>query len=608
MKPIFNKTIPFAFVLFVSSIFIACNKENGDSSSGSTQLVVELAGITDGPDNNASAEINPIRSNRIKASASGSRSGTSNGIAIGQLALGQGDDLSYISGSKTVGYNSPATAESVFDEQPRELKSAVKNAATTPMGTDIKYRVLFFKGTDTTPFAIVDGAAGVNRNTVDITPGKIPGVNTGTNIRWVAYSYNSKNALPPYTTTTATNNAVLMNPVSSTMPDLLYKSGTLVATLGENRINLTLSRVMAKMRISINLSGTGRTIESATANIAAGSRNQGYFNLNTGKFERVTNATSGLNLQVTSTSTDKKIITFTDFYTVPTGYNAIYFNLTTLTVKGTSGIIQTNQNPKTYTFDPLNKQPKAGRTLLTEIAFTESPLVRFGLEYSRGYLYYDKHATTYKYNMLESEAVISDYTTPEGMLKYYFRNRKLLPVPEGTNDPEGDPCQKVYPLNFWMTPISLRAPFANGEPVQVGPYPTNNGDLGANTMTGAGGKRYWYLAARDESEIPADPGLYSYPEVRLLALGYRASHTATAPSDFKSPSDSPAAPAGLYLLGRNVAMQYKILKTGWNGDAYFNWTSLNTRNTPYSTQGFPLRCSRNYDFPAAPQSPFNWPN
>lgn len=78
------------------------------------------------------------------------------------------------------------------------------------------------------------------------------------------------------------------------------------------------------------------------------------------------------------------------------------------------------------------------------------------------------------------------------------------------------------------------------EPLLQMPYPSNNGDLAANSMTSDGGKRYWYLGARDESTTPADPSLYDYPEVRLLALGYRETHTATAPMDFRSPNKLPS--------------------------------------------------------------------
>lgn len=408
-----------AFLALGTLAVTSCNKDKNQNGqevpSDQSQLVVRIAGISDG------------ESTVKKASTSTSKS-SSNSI---ELVQSNGFDAIV-----AVDNNVPSNDATAFSQAALRASSGLK--AATPLGSTTTYRLYLYKN---------NGGTYTFTKSVQFTPGSEAPIQVPNgSYKWVALSYNNTDPIPDGD---ASNNLVLPQ-----NKDVLYAtSGATDITINSNTapLNITFNRLYARIAIEVNTLGMFAPINSATIAVTGQSAKAATINLATGALTVAATGGTPALTEVNFTNLDgnaaRKIAYY---YTADQTAQNLSVSVTNLKIQLDNG---TERNFGTTTLTQ-NKAitPVRGKNHRFLVGITESALT-FGsgsglAQWSRSNLYYKPgDATPYRFY----------HTNPQtNDPNSYFSFGAHLPRVLASANAAVDACALVYPAGLWKTPTSAQ--------------------------------------------------------------------------------------------------------------------------------------------------------
>ncbi len=430
-KKLTNKLFLASFLALGTLAVTSCNKDKNQNGQevpeGKSQLVVRIAGITDGNE-----EIS------TKASLTGSNASRSS------LKLTEGNSFDVISG---IDNEVPNISSSQSIAQPNLRASTGKHAAA--MADGIRYKLFFYKK-DGATYTYVKSAEfqALHETPVALEQGTY---------KWVALSYNTTESVPDRS---GADQVVL----TQDNRDVIYaNSGATDLVIGSSQstLNITFQRIFSRIAIEVNTLGMfGPMTGTPTISATGGKAKTGTVNLSNGT---VTNLTAGTNISFTAANFTNIDLTGTTlpagdsyrkvayFYTAPEA-TAQSLNLTLsglqikTDVKGTRnfGTTQLNQSNTIV--------PTAGTSKRFLVGVAESPLTYGTVKWARSNLYYRTggalNTTPYRFYHTNpyNPDVNESFFAFKGHLPRTFANSVAAQ--------QKDPCALVYPAGLWKTPTS----------------------------------------------------------------------------------------------------------------------------------------------------------
>ena len=324
-------------------------------------------------------------------------------------------------------------------------------AATVPLGSNKKYRLLVYDATNTL----------VNPTNNVFTAGSLATlkVDAGKQYTWIAYSLDETTD-PPFNPTTLQLTASELG-----NKNILYarSSAAVTANYGENLLNIILKHQRVRYDIIIDPRGVfggmtnGSTIDigtytGGTAKTFTTLVNTGNLNLTTGTYSGVTENNSGIsvtNMRDTSIGncTICKVATFHTIKKDPVSASTLAIQFKSLTINYPS-----SNDPTVYGEDLVavftNEAFTPNENNFYRLKATLVPGVQTanGLIWAPTNLYYDG---THKFRA-------SNYFAPQPFQDYF---RFLAETPSASAESGNDPCTRVLPLGTWRTPT--QAEFAS---------------------------------------------------------------------------------------------------------------------------------------------------
>ncbi len=381
------------------------------------------------------------------------------------------------------------------------------------MSTNRKYRVLIYNtdvnGNATTFVTQGQSSAGAPLN--------LP-VNRNKKYRWIAYSFNNENDIPPVSISDPKINVNVSN--NGMQEDFLYSTGLILTSdviNGQNPIAITFSRHLAMIRLEINSRGVFAPISTANVDIVttpSGFKN-GIFALLNGSYSSTSSATTVNNQNWNNILSDTIPLNwakYQDFYSVATSASMkLRIKINAITV--VSDRIQddapnsSTKKPRTFqnvTFDFPDFVAKPGRKYQALLQLLESPIKRGNTYWARGNLYYDPSISRNEYRFRYDNPYFKNINGGVNNILatdyWYGGLRPNLPA-----DPTVDPCSEVYPKGLWRLP-------ERGEFTEL-----INSRNPAVTRVNQVGNQGWYISWANVAEV----GSPTHPHKNLIftALG-----------------------------------------------------------------------------------------
>lgn len=435
MKKTNNLASKFALAAFFALGTLAvtsCNKDNNQTGqevpTGSSQIIVRIAGISDGASNSSKGSKSSIASHKTSSSKSI------------ELVSGNGFDAVI-----AVDNQIPASTKTP------SLRAANGTPVSSNMIAGTKYRLFLYKKT---------GATYTYENSYEFTVGQETPIDVkkGASYKWVALSYNNGEAVA----NRGTDDQLLL-PENK---DVLFASSTADLTIGDSTspINITFNRLFSRIGIELNTKGMFGPMNAATVTVTGHSTKTATVDLTTGALALAqTASTPAISfasfINITEGDASQKIAYFYTADETPQAIKVVVKDLSIKLDNGTNRVFSTSTLSQTQAIAP--ERGKNHRLLL---GLTESALTRDGVQWSRSNLYYKAgDVTPYRFNPTNDFNVIADP-------RAYFSFRGHLPMVLASNDPkkQKDPCALVYPAGLWKTPTAA----------QVGAITSRSGLLG----------------------------------------------------------------------------------------------------------------------------------
>lgn len=437
------------FVLLASVLFMSCENKESLQISSEGNLQVRMLGIE---------EYVSVEANNFKKKASASMQSGVQASDQPAIQIASYDEFDAIT---SVEVAEPFKKAGVIKKA--SISPSIKKlAAVSKLEGTTKYRLLFYKTSDNQ--VVVDE---------EILAGEAPIIQVPANVeyKWVAYSINESTL--PSTTGNVINKGDIAN------KDLLYASGLLTLSHGDNFLNLTFQRYTTKYEATINTRGLFATIHNDTK-VSLINQNGGLFK--TADFNILTGAiVSGTEEEIdltgsalTSVTPGEDDIKKAVFYTIlddPSQSNELGLRFAPLKITMTE-----DNSVRTFAAAGVGFQHNAitetstrGRVYSAEATLVESAIQVGDAYWARANLWFDPLATdpTKQYR----HRVSPHYRDPRKVGGWIDDADDLwrfnTTTPAGTSQTAGfDPCTAVYPNNFWKLPseqnfLSLSASFNN---------------------------------------------------------------------------------------------------------------------------------------------------
>lgn len=574
-------------VLFPIFCFLACSKEN-DNNLQKGNLEVNLQGVQD-----------YVGNEKIGSASLHKPSGNS-------LVIHSYDEFdAIIDFSVSDSYASEKGDVGKFASSSLANKNVSKVAAAVPIQDTVKYRLLIYKGNETTP-----------AYNLLLSKGDVPNISLyiGYTYKWVAYSINQS------TVPDVDSNIVPKATISN--KDFMYDSDNIVIAEGTNYLNITFRRLTSLLEVNLDTRGMFGSVASTT-NVKISNGNSGMisrtadFNVLNGQFVANTyqdvavNAVLMKNVDANDIPSGmKKVATF---YSVglPSAIeaNSLNIRLEPLAITLHEGTVRTFATQNVSLTHPA-LTPAAGRkyTITTNLIESAIQVVESGARWARSNLWYDASAVAgnrYRFRVSPHYRDLANFwlmpSPLVGMVPFSGYNRYYTDPNDlwnyGAATPSGarenvDPCKNVFPQNLWTMPSSTNfreLAFISGATVKRPDalWIVNRNDmrggfginLGLGTVTLFNTERYELLAKWNSlggSKIDEGYGKWYTPNYEsdmnnlyLSAVGYRRNST----GDFEAisrPSATNVLDAS--LLGSNLVNLG--LASGLSGGGFY-WTSDN---------------------------------
>ncbi|WP_313154586.1 hypothetical protein [Sphingobacterium multivorum] len=474
-----------AFLALGTLAVTSCNKDKNQNGqevpSDQSQLVVRIAGISDG------------ESTVKKASISTGKS-SSNSI---ELVQSNGFDAIV-----AVDNNVPSNDASAFSQAALRASSGLK--AATPLGSTTTYRLYLYKN---------NGGTYTFTKSVQFTPGtEAPIQVPNGSYKWVALSYNNTDAIPDGD---ASNNLILPE-----NKDVLYAtSGATDITINSNTapLNITFNRLYARIAIEVNTLGMFAPINSATIAVTGQSAKAATINLATGALTVAPSGGTPALTEVNFTNLDgnaaRKIAYY---YTADETAQNLSVSVTNLKIQ------LDNSTERSFGATALTQNkaitPVRGKNHRFLVGITESALT-FGsgaglAQWSRSNLYYKPgDATPYRFY----------HTNPQtNDPNSYFSFGAHLPRVLASANAAVDACALVYPAGLWKTPTAAQL----GNVISPASLGGLLGDLGLTNVAGID----VLVAAQDllAARVPNSTAATTYSEFTPTAGNNAAYGAATS--------------------------------------------------------------------------------
>ncbi|WP_286754057.1 MULTISPECIES: hypothetical protein [Sphingobacterium] len=474
-----------AFLALGTLAVTSCNKDKNQNGqevpSDQSQLVVRIAGISDG------------ESTVKKASTS---TGKSNSNSI-ELVQSNGFDAIV-----AVDNNVPSNDASAFSQAALRASSGLK--AATPLGSTTTYRLYLYKN---------NGGTYTFTKSVQFTPGSEAPIQVPNgSYKWVALSYNNTDPIPDGD---ASNNLVLPQ-----NKDVLYAtSGATDITINSNTapLNITFNRLYARIAIEVNTLGMFAPINSATIAVTGQSAKAATINLATGALTVAATGGTPALTEVNFTNLDgnaaRKIAYY---YTADETAQNLSVSVTNLKIQLDNS---TERNFGTTTLTQ-NKAitPVRGKNHRFLVGITESALT-FGsgtglAQWSRSNLYYKPGDPT-PYRFYHTNPQTNDPNS-------YFSFGAHLPRVLASANAAVDACALVYPAGLWKTPTAAQL----GNVISPASLGGLLGDLGLTNVAGID----LLVAAQDllAARVPNSTAATTYSEFTPTAGNNAAYGAATS--------------------------------------------------------------------------------
>ncbi|UIR54837.1 hypothetical protein LZQ00_11165 [Sphingobacterium sp. SRCM116780] len=423
----------------------------------------------------------------------------------------------------------------------KALKAAMGSTQTTSaamatlMPAGIKYRILLYNAAGTTLLRDVLATSGTNPNIQ---------VDGGTQYKWVAVSINSTTTVP-----TVSSGKILASALAN--EDVLYASGVVSATAGQNYLNIMLTRKSTRIQVDVDTrglfgeitlfrsldlgTGTGTGFQSlmktADLDILTGNRTNSTAVAITQNVKYITNK---------DVSTGNHVKTVSLYTVIPTGTVVAANNLTVrpiFDIKMEPNVYHqpTNTNPTSRTYGNSSIYLKVNNTSFTPLdgelykigtQMIESAIKVGNISWARADLFYDTRAGQLDRYKFRPDAVSIHWfnnTTNEDVQRRSYWNWKSL-TPAGTAG-SGDPCALVYPAGLWRMPTRPELALLAAMPSHPYQWPGSTGAYINSVYRYAGVNQTW----NTDAGAPATFGDYSdyMTNFMLLFNGYRQSGVLT---------------------------------------------------------------------------------
>lgn len=422
-KRVRNQTkLPAILLIFIAlQLLNSCTKSEVKEEvtpENMTELVISITGIEE--------EDAPPEEVSVKSASRTSSSTTKNQVT--PVIKNYGDFDAMVSVEDDHYEGSDLSTPSVFA---KKASRGGNKAATVPLVTNIRYRILLYRPNGTL-FATYETASGTTLN--------IP-VIRGDTYNWIAYSFNDN--------ATVANVADVNNPSIPTGEnrDVLRASGTItVSAAGNTPLGIIFKHRLNRMAVELNSMGMFADINSASITLGGNYFRTGTLNLRTGAITNL-QPYAGIPTNVTTfqaptgyTFNDRKVLYYyTADSTARTGFQVTVNNLSIKLDDNSNRVFST---AATFTMN-LSASATLGRSRVARIDLVESPLTAGGIRWARANLYLNSsghNAYRFYHNNTASQARES-----------FWPWRGITPT---SNVGTGDPCKSVYPVNLWRTPTS----------------------------------------------------------------------------------------------------------------------------------------------------------
>ena len=332
------------------------------------------------------------------------------------------------------------------------VKNITPIAATSPIATNINFRILLYDESGINLLKNVVAKAGTNPNI---------SIDADVKYKWVALSINDT-SVPD-----VSNGQLKAGDISN--QDLLYAAGNLDAKGGQNNLDIVFQRKTTRFDVDIDTRGIFGPINTFTSLQLGTGSGSGYktllntadFDVLTGNFgaiQAMANNNTAVHLMDKNPSTTGNLVkTVTLYSIIPSGTNVDPNNLTIqpqfiLTLDqaisyppiGPAYAVRNYGNSNTYfTFKNPAFSIAQGNQYRLSSRMIETPVVVGGTSWARSDLWYDSRSESIDKYRFKADAAITPMTS-----EYW---NWMATTPSGTPG-SGDPCLLVYPAGTWRMP------------------------------------------------------------------------------------------------------------------------------------------------------------
>lgn len=412
-----------AFLALGTLAVTSCNKDNNQTGQeipdGQSQIVVRIAGISDGEN---------INTKGVK----GSTSNSSSSEHSVQLVQSNGFDAVV-----ALDNNVPALETSPTAQTGLRASNGLK-AASTPLTSNTTYRLFLYKN---------NGGTYTFTKSMQLTTGaEAPIQVPNGSYKWVALSYNNTDAIPDGD---VSNNIALPE-----NKDVLYaSSGTTDIVINSNTspLNITFNRLYSRIAIEVNTLGMFAPINSASITVSGQSARAATVNLTTGALTLApsagTPALTEANFANIDGNASRKVAYF---YTADPADQNISVSVTNLKIQ-LDNSTERNFGP-TQLLQTKLITPERGKNHRFLVGLTESAITNGAVKWARSNLYYRTGGT------LGTTPYRFYHTNPfsPAVAESFFSFKGHLPgvLATAVEANQKDPCALVYPAGLWKTPIN----------------------------------------------------------------------------------------------------------------------------------------------------------
>jgi len=470
----------------------------------------------------------------------------------------------------------PLSNSSISPNEGAKASSRQTKAATSPLPTNTKYRIL-----------LLDPQNNIIQNVVgssDTDP-NIP-VNLGWTYKWVAFSTNETGSVPD-----VNNASKTFAKANLTNKDILLASGSITIAEGDNYLSIVLQRKTSHIRARVNVRGMFGNIATATrmsiennASLGINPMTMGGLDIVSGNFINVSPVNGAVVAaeMINETVAEGASVKLADFFTLNSTSIAagnLKFKFAPLAILLNDARIRTFKNLPFGAKEALT--PAIGASHTATLRLIESPVKIKGIMWARTNLVYDSSKLD-QYRLKSNPGGSSSSTKDKDFWNW------MPQTPTGASA-NFDACKELYPKGTWKMPDletwqSLEQ--AN----------TNEAELGF--LWGANNGAIWHRDADYPENVE-----YDVNELYLSYGGYR-----TAPNILGNTSvrQSPIGIAAGLLAGGECHYWTSTNHTNSNGRAVqasftnvlwlFSWSSI-TSTSEQKDQGRNVRCIRAVNHP-----------